>query len=307
MTTFTSNLGWHQWSNSSASGGSTGYYVMPMNADPFIQGSGPPECSTCTDLARVTEYIFDVNGYYRDLGVDPNTKPRPSRADLRHAYFDRDGMSSERLTYVMKMLLSPEIRAFYDSIPLGQRYFDMYEQDKMKKRIQAKQSKMMAEAAMRGEHISERREKEMAQDLWREHGFDVSDPGPDDQDSPEEMVDLPSPEVLDQAQPAEDPNRFDFAYYLWRTNLSTRDQLGALARWQEHLINAFSRRGVRIQIAVGLHGHMVHPAVSARVGYREVFFLHHLETPTADLAHRMADQWLRDHSPSHTSTREIEP
>lgn len=88
-------------------------------ARPRLVGDGPATCSTCLDLVSSPEWIADVNGYYRDLGVDP----RSVRREIVRAYQAR-GTSDAHLTYVVKQLLNPVIRRAYDRVPLGQVFFD---------------------------------------------------------------------------------------------------------------------------------------------------------------------------------------
>lgn len=88
---------------------------------PRLVGDGPATCSTCTSLVRQPEFIADVNGYYRDLGVDP----RASRVQIKRAYLAR-GTGDVRLTFVVKQLLDPVVRRAYDLTPLGHVFFDRY-------------------------------------------------------------------------------------------------------------------------------------------------------------------------------------
>src|SRR5687768_9235720 len=65
---------------------------------PVRLGWGPARWSTCTALVPVERVCHDVNGYYRELGVDW----RASRKELMQAYMEKDGQSSVRQTYVFK-------------------------------------------------------------------------------------------------------------------------------------------------------------------------------------------------------------
>lgn len=65
-------------------------------------------------------WVWDTNSYYRDLGVAYDA----SRRQLMDAYIARSGSESVRLTFVLKQLLDPDVRARYDSTPPGSVFFD---------------------------------------------------------------------------------------------------------------------------------------------------------------------------------------
>lgn len=278
------------WGTNATSGGlSTHAYTLPMTTDPFLSGTGPAECSSSTALSVVPAFIFDVNGYYRELGVPTNA----TRAQLRLAYHDRDGQSSERLTYVLKQLLDPAVRRAYDECVLGQIYIDKYVEAAMRRKAQAEAQRRLDEHRARGFVVNEGVEKETLQRVFKDMGVDVSfEDVQTGSDTPEDAVDGPS--VTDNDDPA-DPAKeipFSYSYYLWRCRVTGKHHIDALARWQELLVSAMSKRGVRRRFAVGLLGGMASPMALARVGYRDVFFLKHDEPPTAALAERAVSEWL---------------
>lgn len=253
-----------------------------MTTEPFLSGDGPPECSTSTALVCTPEWIWDTNGYYRDLGVSPSA----TRAQLRMAYYALNGQGSVRLTYVIKQLLDPEVRYHYDRVRLGEVFIDRYVMDAMRRRVQRENSERMRERREQGLVVTDAVEQESEWSLWRNlYGEDTFEP---EDDTPE--VGLDSEELLlkDLSSPA---TPFSFSYYLWQTRVTGIEDLKALATWQEHLVRAFSKRGVRTRIAVGLHAHDTSAWTYARIGYRAVVFLNHRETPTADLAERVAGSW----------------
>ena len=91
-------------------------------------GDGPATCSTCTDLASTKPgWIFDTNGYYRDLGVST----RASRVEIRDAYLGSP--QTARLTFVARQLLDPVVRRAYDATPLGSVFFDGYVLDQVRR------------------------------------------------------------------------------------------------------------------------------------------------------------------------------
>lgn len=94
---------------------------------PSVVRCGPATWSTCTALAR-REHLrlcWDVNRYYRDLGIGwPYTDA--SRGDLRRAYLALDGPNNARLTYVFTQLLNGQVKAWYDAMPFGSVFPDRY-------------------------------------------------------------------------------------------------------------------------------------------------------------------------------------
>jgi hypothetical protein len=84
--------------------------------------AGPYEFALSQALERWPTIIWDVNGYYRELGV----QPRASRAELRAAFRDRRGWASARLTYILCQLLDEDVRAAYDSAQPGTVFFDEF-------------------------------------------------------------------------------------------------------------------------------------------------------------------------------------
>lgn len=92
---------------------------MAWVAEPHETGTGVPWCSTSTELVRVPEIVWDVNGYYRALGVPTSA----SRKDIRRAYQRLSGQDDWWLTMAVSVLLGSE-RIRYDAMPLGQLYLD---------------------------------------------------------------------------------------------------------------------------------------------------------------------------------------
>jgi hypothetical protein len=92
---------------------------MAWVADPHEAGTGVPWCSTSTALVKVPELVWDVNGYYRALGVPTSA----SRADIRRAYQRLGGQDDWWLTMAVSVLLGTE-RIRYDATPLGRLYWD---------------------------------------------------------------------------------------------------------------------------------------------------------------------------------------
>jgi len=68
---------------------------------------------------------WDVNGYYRALGVSPYA----DRAEIRRGYIDSRGQDSHRLTYYVRQLLNREVRAAYDACPPWTVFVDEFWRD----------------------------------------------------------------------------------------------------------------------------------------------------------------------------------
>lgn len=270
-------------------GTSTGWTLSwsppPPSDDPRLQGSGPPECSSCTELSVQPAHIWDVNGYYRDLGVPTDA----TRKQMRLAYQAQDGPNDKRLTYVFKQLLNPETRRLYDLTPLGELFMDDYVREILNRIAKARMSERMAAMAAAGALPSEADEEAMMGDIYGQMGFEVQDP-----DTPSEMVDQGAPEGEDDHRPA----KFEYSYYLWRTRLREDPlTLRTLALWQRYLVSALAREGVKIKFAVGYHGEP-NRWIQATVGYRTVFFLSTGHAPTEDLAADVARQVKKDSTTS---------
>mgnify|MGYP000872290916 FL=1 len=88
--------------------------------DPFIGEAGQMTCSSSLTLDLARRHIWDVNGYYREFGVDPHV----SKAELRQAY--QDSSQDDRLTYIATVLLNDENRITYDLLPIGSLWFDPF-------------------------------------------------------------------------------------------------------------------------------------------------------------------------------------
>lgn len=261
---------------------------------PVVRGDGPLTCSTETALSVVPAYIFDVNGYYRDLGVDP----RASIKEIREAYFERDGMNSERLTYIVKQLRNPAIRHEYDRLTLGEIYVDKYVQEELHRRTLDKARERM----MRDGHdlLDMDTVNVYQRGVYEDLGVLLEDDAEELDDIRRAALDvLAGKSQTDPARPA----KFEYSFYVVGSPYWDKIEQ-RLAEWQEHLVKALARRGVRTQFAVGVFDRPTRSWALAQVGNCEVFLLHHLETPTADLAERLATAWYRTHKQNHPSRTE---
>lgn len=242
---------------------------VEQEQDALLVGSGPPEASSSTELSVLPVNIWDVNGYYRELGV----LTAATRKQLRLAYVAKDGPNDERLTYVFKQLLDPEIRFAYDCTPLGELFMDKYVEAMLRQRIINAKSQRMQDLADAGVDLDLVDQDAIERDVAEEMGFvEEAD------DTPDETVDA---EPLDDQ---DEPVPFLFSYYLWRTRVVPERAQQVLSEWQALLASELSREGIRIRFAVGLLDRVPHRFAEAKVGYRTVFFLNVHEEPTREMA-----------------------
>lgn len=220
-------------------------------ADPFLVGDGPPTFSTCSALACRYPFIWDTNGYYRELGVSVFAR----RGEIKKAYQRKKGWKSPRLTYIFKQLLDPAIRAAYDSTPFGEVFHDAYVEDALRRSL----AQQVANLKWRG-RIEE------ANDLQAQYDSPFTDP-----------VD----EFGDRVESAYDARQWEWSYYLWQSSCQDTDRLRV---WQEALVAAFRPYEEVLQIAVGFMGGTLSSWRVHRVGYRIVVFLNDGEVPRDALA-----------------------
>lgn len=209
---------------------------------------GPIDVSTCTDLAVINPPVWDVNRYYRSLGIE--APYRPTKKELRIAYQTVDGQSDERLTYYFKQLLDPDVRRAYDRMPLGSRYQDKYVIEEAVRKLSEKASEV-SEAT--GKIVT-------ATDLIDEY----------ERENPTKPKEITSKYV-----------NWEWSFYLCN---SRKYDVTDLAEWQHLLVNAFAERGIRWKISVGYIGNTKRPFVVRSHEGRVVFFLNENETPTPELA-----------------------
>jgi hypothetical protein len=274
----TTSWGWSSTPTTSTTIGGTGYLSMSMWSDPEdpycyapqVSHYGPVDFTTETALAITPLVCFDVNGYYRELGVHW----KATKGTLRKAYQALDGPNSARLTYVFKQLLNPAIRFAYDRTPLGELFIDEYVMTALKR-------KMMDARAARGEDTT-------APDAFveelRRHGYEASI------DTPQESVDGSLEPVDDEDRPAGENRKavpWLYAYYRLRSQMADTERL---AQWQELLVQAFREKGIVQTIAVGYHGFMAKKWLVYPGGSRVIVFLGDHEQPTIEAAREASDR-----------------
>jgi hypothetical protein len=118
--------------------------------EPFIGQHGQMTSSSSLTIELSRRFIYDVNGYYRELGVSPHA----SKAELRQAY--QESIQDDRLTYIAKVLLDNETRIQYDLLKIGQLWFDPW--------LSARVREEMLDE-VQGQDIAEEGEVTVRQDL----------------------------------------------------------------------------------------------------------------------------------------------
>jgi hypothetical protein len=237
-------------------------FVAQDRPKPRAIEAGPMEFSTCVALQAWPMVVWDVNAYYAELGVSF----RATWREIREAYQRLRGDASERLTYIVKQLLDPGIRATYDACQPGSVFFDRYIAEYVKGQMLADQ---MAE---HGRILTF--DDQIAQDL---HSIDLSQY----MDRPFDMV---PPMSHNEA------SRWRWGFYLWASDDYNTDKL---RQWQGLLVSALARKGVVLQLSIGLVGGSAEPMRVEAVGYRVVAFLGDTESPSLELAQAAADRVVK--------------
>lgn len=213
----------------------------------FRVGNGPDEFSSVTWLAIRPQISFDVNGYYRALGVHWQA----TRGELREAYLAKNGPESAYLTYVFRQLLDPEVRRQYDLMPMGEIFRDKYEEQKLKRKIQ--------EAIW--EENRRRLEEGIVQldeaTLWNDLRA---------QTSSKPLARTPVARYV-SSQP-----RWPYSYYI--KDVGPDDERAI--QWQRALIRELSKNGLWLRLSVGIQSSSSGVYALGAENGRCVFFIGHL-------------------------------
>lgn len=195
---------------------SEGYkYALPV-----ITGASITEVwSTGSQVAKRIILKWDVNGYYKALGVHPDA----TRRELMQAYIAVNGQDSPWLTYCFKQLLNPEVRAAYDATPLGEPFLDEYTQAQIKQ-----------DAAREAMSRTKTGKAMTAEEVMDEWGY-VYEP-----DEPLEMI-----------HHTTSTQDFHYMFYAWKTSEYVPDQ-GRLADWQSILVSEAAKMGIIKEVAIGV-------------------------------------------------------
>lgn len=82
---------------------------------PAIRLIGDGECEASPSHSLDKPLCWDMNGFYRRLGVPTDAH----RSLIRQAYLDKNGSSSSALTKAVEVLTNKRTRPLYDSLPFG--------------------------------------------------------------------------------------------------------------------------------------------------------------------------------------------
>ena len=239
-------------------------------SEPYLRGGRQPEFSTCTALAlREAALVWDVNRYYRDLGIGAPYKP--TRPEIRRAF--RQGPRGPRETFCLRQLMDRETRDRYDFAPWGTRFMDEYVWAEQKEKVLAE----MVRRRMDTE------DQDLVRSVFRALGVPVQDV-----DTPESTDILDNDSKVDKdGDSSKAPASYAYGYYLWKATDHPRDR-EVLARWQPLVIRSLSDLGVTMVVSLGLMGRTPHEWSIGRVGYREVAYFNRETEPSAEVAAKVA-------------------
>lgn len=236
--------------------------VLDNTDTPTRVGGGVLTVSSSRELETYPSICWDVNGYYRDLGVHW----KAGRRQLMEAYRDRGGPDNPRLTYILRQLLDEETRREYDLMPYGSVYMDDYVQEEIVRNAKA-------ESARRVElGVWSTPEK-----ILREWGFALEE---------EVSKDLPVSNPSPPPPGGDEGDGWPFSFLQLGTTCADTE---IMVRWQGLLLEALM--DVPTTFAVGYTGR----DDGFRIGtYRgvTVFYLSDVEDPSEELAEELVSLYL---------------
>jgi hypothetical protein len=236
-----------------------------------LQMSGRPEhivISTSTIMVpappRPAPVAYDVNGYYRRLGVPPTA----TKLEIREAYQALGGPNDAELTAIFKVLISRERRAAYDAKQPGSTFIDRAVIETILRQAAIQASRQNTE------YGTETTARDIVSTLAEETGNPVleflasgsADSFHDDGDG-------------DRHPPSNPPAAWPYSYLLLG---STCDDVARLAEWQEGLTHALADRGCPGFI-IGFHAVSEQPFLVAKDLGPPVVLLHEQAKVTGEL------------------------
>ena len=222
---------------------------------PARLGWGPDRWSTSTALVPVERVCHDVNGYYRELGVDW----RATKAELKEAYVALDGPNNARLTY--------------DRCRKGEVFLDDYTEEDLK----ARAARESSERSVRlGTPVS-------SDDVLEEWGYVTLD---------EEEVD--NVRATRQDQRRRRAAEWNYSYYAWKTRSFVQNE-ARLQEWQELLSAEAARRGTSPEMGIGVTSDPTVSDQAFMMDYvheKPVLFFSTECEPTAEIASQAFTEFL---------------
>jgi len=244
----------------------------PDGVPVILVGDGPRLCTSARAVVSLRpSRIYDVNGFYAALGVEPGA----DRHTLAKAYVALGGHGDPRLTEIMSILLDPDKRRAYDRMLPHQRFAD----------TETVQRLTNAESARR------LREADPLSSVFDTEN--VRSGGQNTRESVHETAGRVPGNVT------ETDLTWGYAYYLWGVTYSA-SETADLPLWQQAVITALGALpGAAQQFAVGRCALGTDP-VAIRVADVPVAFLSAGTAPQQTLAERVANQLraLQQHTTS---------
>lgn len=224
-----------------------------------------------TVAVRGSGFSWDVRGYYRSLGVSfPYTSA--TRADLSKGYMAVDGQGSHWVTYCLKQLLDPAVRARYDACDLGEIFEDEYTA------VDRRNAELDRRGA-RGDSIQ-----------------DTAGEG-DAEDSPTGMLDNDPAEGEDDHTPsAKDDDHYPYGVFVVGSVEADEIDIRDLLLWQTLIREEAQRVSLRSDVALGVTSGVASWTVGD-VGMKKVVLLSQEYRPNvldaARIVTALSDQWTR--------------
>lgn len=233
--------------------------------DPWTPDRRRPTPTTCVTVEPYRSFVWDVNGYYRELGVSTEA----TRLEIRRAYQAHYGYLNPRLTYIVKQLLDPDVRASYDACRPGEVFFDRYIEESFERRVAQETSRNRA----LGDDLTE----------WEKIDLD--------------HLRNKSVPVVDSAGMRRQTDGPGWRNYLWRTSFARyRLRVGLLSEWQTLLVSAAASRQEVFRFAVGFAGgDLASPWRVEALGDLQVVFLNDESFPEPEMAEAVIDAIIGTH------------
>jgi hypothetical protein len=243
------------------------------------------DTSTCTDLVRLPGVIWDVNGYYRALGISfPHREPT-TKSGLRQAHRAAGGLDDRWKTYALKQLKDEAVRAVYDAMPLGQPYIDDYWNEFFDNEAKKEALRKVASGEV---ELDEAITKENIDKIKKEWGIEL-DAEPENETPAAPAAKAPTTVHL------------TWSYYLWRCDYaSTVRHQARLDTWRTMLVEAFRDRRMRLTFRVGFFGKQPHPWIQLEREGHLILLLNKDQEPTREYAAQAAARTQREWA--HTDT-----